>query len=202
MFQISLAAGFAARADAASVTYAIEDVLPSAGYQDFDTTQTFTGIGFVGEYSDSFAHFVGLEGPAFSRTDLQVGIGALAGASISSATLSFVLLNGPSNTATLTATSYDSGGTLAYNFFNTQTSLGTASGTVTGLSANSLDVTALLQGAVTGGQSYFALHLETDVPSLWTYTHSGYDYTADSAQVRLTVEYTAAAVPEPASRAA
>jgi len=67
-------------------------------------------------------------------------------------------------------------------------------------SSNSVDVTSLLQSQVTAGAPWFGLYLSpVGSSNQWTYTYSGFGANADSASVRLTVDYTGGNVPEPAT---
>ena len=135
---------------------------------------------------------------------MQVNISALAGATITSATLSYTLLNGGSSSQGVTVTSYTSDGTLSFNATPPPTNLGSTTYTSTGLSANSVDVTSLVQGSVNGGSGYtgwlglFLTPLGPGYNPQYTYT-SGYG--DNSADVQLTVNYTPAttAVPEPST---
>jgi hypothetical protein len=194
---------------AGTVTYTITDAGNFGGYIDGNTADTFSGTGFVGIYptfstdqgtaGPSFAHLFGLENynGIYSETEMQVDVSALAGKTINSATLSYVLLNGGGGSQTVTATSWDSSGTLAYNQ-TLPSNLGSTNFTSNGLSPNSADVTSLLQARVSSGGTWFGLYLTPDGPGdnfQWTYTNG---YQGDPAQVRLTVNYT---VPEPASLA-
>jgi hypothetical protein len=143
-----------------------------------------------------------------SETELQVNISALAGATITSATLSYTLLNGgdgltPLSSQQVEVTSYTSHGTLGFNA-TPPSNLGTTVFTSTELSRNSVDVTSLVQGSVNGGSGYtgwlglFLTPLGPGYNPQYTYT-SGYG--DNSADVQLTVNYTPAtsAVPEPAT---
>ena len=192
------------RAEAAQVlTYSIQDAATFLGYSSPNLNATYSGTGFVGQYNNGFAHIFGLETGA-TKTDLQVGISDLAGRTITSAILSYNIETfSPYNpgplTATTTATSYNSGGVLAYNFNNTKPALGFATGTLVA-GQNQIDVTSLLISAVTAGQGYFGLHLESSGGvSAFTYTNQD-GRNADSANVRLTVTTAdVVSTPEPAS---
>jgi hypothetical protein len=92
-------------------------------------------------------------------------------------------------------TSFTTTGTLGFNA-SPPNNLGsvTASGITHG--ANSIDVTSLVQAAVTADQSYLGLYLTPQGPGdsyLWTYTFTGYGYNANSAGAQLVINYT---VPE------
>jgi hypothetical protein len=194
-----------ARAD---ITYSIQDVGTFTDYEDFNTSDTFAGTGFVGIYPNSpgpgpaFAHLLGLENydGVFSETEMQVDISALAGATITSAILSYNLLNGGDGSEGVTATSYTTTGSLGFNQ-TPPNNLGSTTFTSTGLSANSVDVTALLQAAINANQNWFGLYLTPNGPGdnyQWTYTYSGFEANPDSAGMLLTVKVGAVeAVPEP-----
>ena len=191
-----------ANCGAATVTYVIQDIGSFTGYTSTNLTATFPGTGFVGMYGNtggnapSYVHLFGLESTDYSRTILQVDIGALAGSSINSAILSFQLLDGFASGHGIQATSYTANGDLAYNW-DPPDNLGVVSGTVSS-GANSLDVTSLLAAQAAAGSGWLGLHLQgTDGnANVWTYTDPGFGYGPDRAQVRLTVDYNAA-VPEP-----
>jgi hypothetical protein len=201
---LALVSGGTAKADV--ITYALPDVGNFSGYMDTNTSDTFTGNGFVGIYpaggaGPAFAHLFGLEhySGVFSETQAQVNIAALAGAHINSATLSYNLLDGAGESQTVTVTSFTTTGTLGYNE-TPPDNLGMTSFTSNGLSANSVDVTALLQAAVMSGNGWLGLFLTPNGPGdshQWTYT-SGFQ--GDEAALRLTVDYSLAS-PEPATLA-
>ncbi len=63
-------------------------------------------------------------------------------------------------------------------------------------------MTALVQAAATASSNWLGLYLTPNGPgdiSQYTYTYAGYGGTLDAATVRLTVNYTTAATPEPCS---
>ncbi len=191
-----LASAIAAPAAATTISYTITDILPSAGYTENNVGQTFAGTGFVGVYSfNAFGHLLGLE-DSFSRVNAQVGIAALAGATINSATISFDLLDNNGGSGTLTTTAYNSSGALGYQFAVPTADYGAVTATVSGQS-NAFDVTSLVSAAVGAGEDWLGLHMSNTGSNPWTYTYSGYGRNPDSALFRLTVDY-ADAVPEPA----
>ena len=193
-----LCALFAMHAKATTVTYDILDITDFANYTSLDTSETWTGDGFVGMYDDSFAHLFGIEVADFSRTALNVDVSSLFGATISSATLEFVLDWNSGTTQNVTLTSFDANGTLGH-FWNTPTNEGTQVYSVSAVGPNALDVTSLLQDRVSANEGWFGLHLQGSTAYQYTYTYDNYGEDSDSAQVRLVVEYDMAPVPEPAT---
>jgi len=203
LFALSAIVGAASHSHASTITYTITDIVTNS-----DPSATFTGTGFAGIYPSfpndfgpqgpSFTHIFGLEyyGGIYSETELQVDVNALAGQTINSATLSFVLRDGSPGSQMVTVTSYDSSGTLEYH----ETPfgpLGTTSFTSTSYGANSVDVTSLLQSRISAGGTWFGLYLTPNGPDQsfqWTYTDSN----VDAAEVRLTVDF-GNNVPEPGS---
>jgi hypothetical protein len=194
-----LALGF--NCQAAVIVYAIQDIGSFEDYASTDLNQTFPGTGSVGMNPDfgfgpSYAHMLGLEDVDYSRTILEVDISALAGLTINSAILSFQLLNGSESSHGIQATSYTATGNLAYAW-DPPDNLGTISGTVNS-GANTLDVTSLLAARAGASAGWLGLHLQgSDHQYLWTYTWTGFFYNSDSAQMRLTVDYTEGTIPEP-----
>ncbi len=206
---LALVLGGAGRAKAGTITFALPDVNTSAGYWDFNTADTFSGTGFVGdsyplpvEGTPAFAHLFGLEnyGSVYSETELQADVSALHGLAVTSAILSYTLLNGASNSQSVTATSFDANGTLAYATAP-PSDLGSTNFISNGLASNSVDVTALLNARLAAGKSWFGLYLTPNGnvsrgAYQWTFTSADIvDGNADSANVRLTVDFTGA--PEP-----
>jgi hypothetical protein len=200
---VALTCSLTAASRALAVSYALTDIGTFAGYTDSNTSDTFTGNGFVGIYTTNgggptgFAHLFGLEdyGVPFSETELQVDISGLAGDTISSAVLSYVIADGDGGSTTITATSFtDTTGALGFND-SSPNDLGSATFTSNqAISSNSVNVTALLQSAINADSNFFALFLAPDVGSnQWTYTPSGYG--DDSADVRLTVNTNAVPLP-------
>jgi hypothetical protein len=208
----SLLAG-ALSASAQSTTISLPDIGTFGGYTDGNQSDTFTGTGFLGIYPDltggtggngSFAHLFGLEnyGSIYSETELQAPIASLAGDTITSATLSFTMLNGVGGGEYVDVTSFTTTGTLGFNN-SAPNDLGslTATGITTG--RNSFDVTSLVQAAVSADQGHLGLFLAPEGPNgnLWTYTYTGDGYNANSANAQLVINYTSS-VPDAASTAA
>lgn len=201
-----LATGVATQAS--TVTYTLPDLLTSASYAQANTGQTFSGTGFVGMFSDwwtppngEFGHLLGLEGN-FSRTVMQVNISALKGSHIRSATLGLDLLKQQipiSSLSTITVTGFATGGALGYTFDAPAPVFGQTSSRQVPL-RQSFNVTTLLQSALDADEQWLGLHLENSQMSAWTWTFSGIGHNADSAKVRLMVDYVHP-VPEPASLA-
>jgi hypothetical protein len=211
-----MATALVAQLNAQTVTIALPDIGTFGGYTDGNTSDTFTGNGFLGIYPNdgqdnggpAFAHLFGLEnyGGIYSETELQASLSGLAGDTITSASLNFSLNNGSGGAESVEVTSFSTAGTLGYSESapNDLASL-TANGITLG--ANSIDVTTLVADAVAANQSYVGLYLSPDGPSssLWTYTYSGFGYNADSASADLVINYTPAAavgVPDASSTAA
>jgi hypothetical protein len=200
-----------ARAD--MITYTLTDVGEFPGYFDSTTSDSFSGTGFVGIYTDDstslgtqgagFGHVFGLEyfNGIFAETEMQTDVSALTGQSITSAVLSYTLggLNSGGGSQSVTATSYNANGTLFYNE-TPPSNLGSTTFTSTGLSSNSVDVTSLLQSRVASGANWFGLYLTPDGPGInhqYTWTTSEFGGSPDAADVRLTVTFGATVVPEP-----
>lgn len=179
--------GGSGQSKAAFLTYQIKDVGSSRLYVSLNTGQTFSGTGYVGLYSfNFFGNLFGLEN-GFSRTALQVDISALAGKTITDASLTFDLLDGTSNSFTAGVTSFDANGQLGY-YYEPPSNLGTTNATVQGRSSNAIDVTELLTNRVDSGSQWLGLHLNNQSHSnAWTY--SGARGTADRANLRLEVNY-------------
>jgi hypothetical protein len=211
LLALALLIGGAVPALAAHTVYTIVDIGTFPNSTDTNTSDTFAGTGFVGIYATFpndygpqgpiYAHLFGLENynGIYTETELQVDISALAGSTITSAMLSYSLVNGSAALSqTVTATSFTATGILSYHE-TPPDFLATTNFTSTGLTTNSVDVTAMLQNRVTAGAGWFGLYLTPDGPGdvyQWTYT-SGYG--GDEALVRLDVQYTPTGVPEPAT---
>ncbi len=217
---LALGTTLQARADL-TTTFTITDVGTFTGYTDTNTTDTFTGsTGFVGIYPNptsnnpsgpAFVHLFGLEYPhtgVFSETEMQVDISALAGANITSAFLSYTLQDhgGGLPSQLVTVTSYTADGTLSFNTTPPSTNLGSMQYTSNTSTTNTLDVTSLVQPGATAGSRWLGLFLAPNGPDYtpqYTFTSNdqGNGGSADSADVRLTVNYTPAttAVPEPST---
>ena len=122
----------------------------------------------------AFAHLFGLENynGIFSETEMQANISALSGTTITSAILSYSLVNGVSGSQGVTVTSYSSNGVLSYNE-TPPSNLGSTSFTSNGLSSNSVDVTSLVQNAVSSNAAWLGLYVTPNGPgdnSQWTWT--------------------------------
>ena len=196
----------AGRSQAGSITYTIPDVGTFGGYEDYTLSDTFTGTGFIGIYptfstdfgyaGPAFAHLFGIEyyNGIYSETEMQVNVSALEGRTITSATLSFNLLNGGGGSQFVTVTSYTSNGLLGFNM-TPPSNLGSTTFISDGLSFNSVDVTALVQGAATADSAWLGLYLTPDgSPGGYNYQFTWTNgYLGGDTQVRLTVNY----VPEP-----
>ncbi|HWB87274.1 MAG TPA: PEP-CTERM sorting domain-containing protein [Bryobacteraceae bacterium] len=184
-------------------TFHIQDIGTFADYTDSNTSDTFTGTGFLGMYNastngeDDWVHLFGLEETDFSRTLIQADLSSLLGDTVVSATLSFDLLDGENGPHGINVTSYDSNGTLSY-MWDPTTNLGVAAGTVNN-GSNSIDVTSLVSDRLTSGNGWLGLHLQgsDDCCAMWTYTDNGTEL--DRANVILTVTVDESAVPEPAT---
>ena len=206
---LALVLGGAGRAKAGTITFVLPDVDASAGYWDYNTADTFSGTGFVGIYpptegTPAFAHLFGLEnyGAVYSETELEANVGVLHGAVITSAILSYTLVNGGSSSQTVTATSFDANGTLSYATAPPN-NLGSTTFTSNGQTSNSVDVTGLLNARLAAGKSWFGLYLTPNGnvgqnAYQWTYTSAEFGGNADAADVRLTVDFTTSA-PNPAA---
>jgi|SRR5579859_2064756 len=199
----SMALFVAAVSARANNVYSIQDLGTYAGYEDTTLSDTFAGTGFVGIYSTAgqgpsgaFGHLFGLENynGAYSESELEVNISGLS--DVSSAILSYNLLNGSAGSQSVTVTSFSANGSLGFNQ-TPPSNLGTTTFTSTGLSANSVDVTTLLQNAIAANQTWFGLYLTPNGPndSQWTYTWSADNANPNSASVQLTVT----TVPEPST---
>lgn len=196
---LALGATMIAPASAAVMNYTLEDIGTFGDYTSSGTGDTFSGTGFVGMYDGAFGHLLTIEGSS-AKTIAQIDITDLAGATINSATLSFVLLDGNDSTA-LTITSYAGDGALGYQFTAPTADYGTVIDTAA-MGSNSYDLTAIVANAVAAGEDWLNLHLEGATCCAWTYTYDGYGYDADRAQMRLSVTYNtdpATDVPEPAT---
>jgi len=208
---------------ASVVSYTIQDIGDFPDYTTPDIGQSYLGTGFVGLYDTeasqiygngdpSFAHLFGVENDTFSRTALQVAIGDLAGKTINSAMLSFELLDGAGFTQNVVVTSFTADGSLGWEW-EPSDNLGQAtypsSGSFPGGDPadghNEFDVTSFVQERATAGAAWLGLHLRgTDsFEYTWTSDDDFHFRDADSALVRLVVDYedAVAGVPEPSSMA-
>lgn len=174
-------------AKAASVSIPILDIGTFESYTAPSNYETSNSTGFFGMYESELAHLLGLEQENFSRTVAQADIGFLNGATISSATLSFYLLDGSSAPQDIQLTGFDSGGTLAHTWEAPGANIGQGYFSVTGQGPNVLDLTVLVQMAADANIDWLGLHLQGTSAYEWTYTGTG--GAADNAQVRLNIEY-------------
>ncbi len=179
---------------AATITYDILDIGNFTGYTNYDTSDTYSGTGFVGMYSDSFAHLFGIEQNDYSRTVMQIDVTDLLGSTINNAYLTFDLVDGSTGTQDVTFSSFDANGTLGH--FWDVTAIDTEIAPITGRDSNSVDITNLLANRIATGDNWLGLHLQgTDIYQ-WSYTTND----TDAANVRLVVDYdNNAPVPEPAT---
>ena len=162
------------------------------------TTATYTGNGYIGAYSSSFSGIFCLEASS-CKTALQAdisGLQALGNITINSVSLSFDLKESSNGTQDITASAFNSGGVLSHHF-NAPMSYAQETFNVTGQSSNSLDITNMFNQAHSAGDNWFALHLNATDQYMWTWTQAGYD--RDDANVRITVDYSANSIPEPAT---
>jgi hypothetical protein len=186
-------------ARAASVSIPILDVNTSGDYTS-DPSQTSPFTGFFGMYNEvavgspTIAHLFGVEQSDFSRTVAQVDLGFLNGATISSASLTFLLLFG-GGTQDVQLTTFDSVGLLQYTWDAPGVNLGQGVYSSTAGGANSFDVTALIQNAANLDIDWLGLHFQGTDQYQWTYTGTGLD--ADAALLRLNIEYTDRETPVP-----
>jgi hypothetical protein len=188
---------FTGSAFASTVSYTISDILSTPSYTVANSGQTYAGTGFVGMYNgNSFGHLFGLEG-AYSKTNMEVDISALAGAHIVSASLGFVLMENYGQTGTLTITGYDATGALGYQYNAPTAAYGAVSNNFANGAQQSFDVTSLVQAALLQNENWLGMHLENSAAGRWSYTGTS-QYSVDRAQARLLVEFAPAAnVPEP-----
>jgi hypothetical protein len=209
-------AAFSTAAKAQTTTYQIQDLLLGSNEIDPNISDTFAGTGYVGIYTTNstdsgvaganFGQLLGLENykGVYSETEMQVGIGSLAGDTINSAILSYNLNVGASLSQGVTVTSFTDNGILSF----TQTppsNLGSTTFTSTGFS-NSVDVTSLLQSSVATDANWLGLYLTPNGPgdvAQWTFSGAGTATSPDAADVRLVVDYTSGATvaPEPGALA-
>lgn len=201
------ALSIAATVQGAVITYAITDAGDFVTPSDFTASDTFAGPGFVGMFfGGKFSHFFGFEyyGGVFSMSELEVNTSALLRSRINSATLSYQLLDGYSAPAgnvsqSVTITSFNADGTLAYNTAPPSNN-GTATFTSYAKSSNSVDLTSLVSNSVNSGRSWLGLFFTPNGPGdnyQWTYSSAFFGRTADSPNIRLTVDFTP--VPEPST---
>jgi hypothetical protein len=147
-----------------SVPISLPDIGTFASYEDYNTSDTFTGTGFLGIYppaegAPAFAHLFGLEnyGYIYSETELQAPISQFLNTTIVSAYLDFSLVDGDGTTP-VTVTSFTTTGTLGYNT-SAPNNLGSLVAPGITLGANSINVTTLVQNAINADQNYLGLYL-------------------------------------------
>jgi hypothetical protein len=193
----SASAVLAAFASIATVQAAtIQYDLPILSSYSSSLSDTFAGNGYVGMYRSSFGGLWGLEGSDFSRSALQVNVSALSGFTITSAFLTFNLLEGSAGSQNITVTRFSADGVLEHAFEPTDSLFQQTFTSRAG--ANSLDVTSFLTGELSeGSPSWLGLHLKGTNLYQWAYANPIDN--PDRADVTLTVEYsqTTSAVPEP-----
>ncbi len=201
-----------APASATTTTIALPDLIPpDPGGNPIapNLGQTYTGNGFVGLRSTGdFIHAFPLEfAPHYSTRALaEIDISAFSGATINSATLSFAFLDHAGVLVyDMTAIGFVGTGGVGYQFDAPPVTLSSITGSI-GPGANSLDVTTLVADAVATHASWLDLLTEGSAccELTWTQTDVVPGRTADSALVRLTVDYTPAgpvgdAAPEPST---
>ena len=184
-----------APAFATTITYSLQDLMGADPYTVSATGKTYAGTGYVGMYSgNTFGHLLGLEGSS-SRTNSEVNISSLAGKMVTSATLTFSILENYANGGALTITGYNANGALGYAFNAPTAQYGTVTGALANTAMQSFDVTSLLTSALAQHEDWLGMQLTNSGTSRWTY--SGGSYSLDRAMMRLNVTVADAAVPEP-----
>lgn len=201
---LSVLAFTSSHANAAVITYTLENLAPSGA----PGVDTFTGTGYVGPRriqdpnGGGFGRWFHIErnGPNyednFSRVMAQVDISALAGAMVQSATLSYIVNDGD---IAARLTSFSATGTLGFSFPDAPDDLGSVDYTSLGSQViNSVSVGSLLQDRIDAGASWFGMYLsptENGGQALAT------NIDADAAMVRLTVQFESSGVPAPGALA-
>lgn len=199
-FLKGLVASFALAVSGLANAGLIEYDLLSLSDRDGSTTNTYSGDGYIGAYSNRYSGIFCIEG-SICKTALQVNIDDLLNLgdiTINSVFLSFDLKVGSSDTQNVTASAFDSNGILSH-YFNAPTSYAQSIFSVTGLSSNSLDITNIFEQGYNLGNDWFAMHLNASTQNMWTWTQAGSD--RDGANVRIAVDYTVNSVPEPSTLA-
>jgi hypothetical protein len=181
---------------ATTVTNVITDIGAFAGEATPNVGQTYPGTGFVGLSSSVsgglFAHCFGAGGG--EATVLEVDMSAFSHAQINSARLEFKADHYADSVLDIRVLSFSANGNLGF-FYNPPDNLG-YSYFFPNATSISLDVTTLVQARANAGAAWLGLHLWSLDTIAYTYTDpTEGDYSADSAQVRLIVDYTA--IPEP-----
>jgi hypothetical protein len=177
---------------AGATTYVLPDIGTFPDYTDSNTSDTFSGNGFVGEYNTvangvpAYAHLLGVEATDYSRTIVQVDLSGLT--PVSNATLSFLLLDGGSGPHGVAVTGWGGTGALSYTWDPPGANYGGDNLTAI-QGANSVDVTNLVNAAIASGDPWLDLELQgTDSNDfMWTYTWAGDGFGPDRADMRLDV---------------
>ena len=166
----------------AAVVYNLPEIGNFDGYTDTNLSDTWTGNGYVGEYTPygngpdgAWAHLLTLENyppdGLYGLTIVQVDLSGVSGP-VSNATLSFNILDG-STTDTESGLVYGWGGTgnLAFALAAPGVNYGSVGTTFTS-GLNSVDVTSLVNAALTSGDPFleFLMYGDDTVDGhLWTY---------------------------------
>ena len=178
--------------EGAEITYKLTDLADFPEFSVKNEGQEFKGSGFVGLYnevgagSDQFVHLFGLQKSEYSRTEMQVDLSPLAGATILGAKLTFDLRDGTATKQTAVLTAFKSDGLLRYDW-EAPNELGALKFTSYGQSENGVDVTELVKAGVDDGINWLGFNLRGTEEDHVTYT--SYGEKSDRANVRLTVEY-------------
>ncbi len=193
-------------ANAGLITYELEDLAEFTSYSNGNTAQTFSGTGFVGMYTRSFAHLFRLEGDRTqAQNNLQIDISGLSGATINSAFLSFQLLDAVSGTSNFNIDGYDSNGLLSHLQGFTGADYGSQSFVTNGTTGiQSFDITSILNSALASNENWLGLNVyRTGGDNQWTWTGSSSFSTrsSDEAMLRLVVDFETVDVPEPSTLA-
>ncbi|WP_342113521.1 PEP-CTERM sorting domain-containing protein [Pseudoduganella sp. OTU4001] len=190
----------ATQAGAGVLNISLTDIGQFSGTRNTNTAASYAGTGYIGMYSNAWGHVFGAERSNLSRTLMQVDIAELAGKTISSAFLSFDLLDGDSGNQAGTVVGFDAGaGQLAFSWNAPTANYGSVAATLVGRGTSTIDITSLLAASVAAQDDWFGLHLRGSTRYQWTSTAND----ADRAHMRLTVNYEDAvpvtSLPEPAS---
>jgi len=191
------------RLQGTTITHIITDIGTFGTHTTTNVGQNYLGTGFVGLISggydgSSFIHAFGLSYIG-NRTVLQVDLSPFAKTHINNAKLEFRLLQGTGLPGGLEVISFAANGNLGW-FYNAPDALGSSDFWVDPHYLISLDVTSLVQARATTAAPWLGLHLSTGMLNDYTYTSPLWGpYDADSARVRLVIDYTP--VPEPSTLA-
>ncbi len=164
------------------------------------SSNVYNGDGYIGAYRSSFSGIFCLERES-CKTALQVDISdlfALGNITLNSVQLSFELKESSAGTQNITASAFNSQGQLSHHFL-APSSYAQGIFSVTGKTANTLDITNLFTQGFNLGNNWFGLHLNASTEYMWTWTQAGYD--RDDAKVRITVDYSVNDIPEPSTLA-